>query len=160
MLPESAPKPGVRSSGVRYGWSMVGRGFGSRQILALPLTSCRALGKVTNLWESQLISKMGMVISHSKGFWVNYHERTCVKSSVQSLAHSGCSINEKNVFDDAVVAAPASLCPREPLTVKAGFLPALPTITRLTLSSLLRPLSDLISFVSGTGSERQESLGN
>lgn len=94
---------------------------------------------------------------------MNYHEKTCVKSTVQSLAHSGCSINKKNVFDDddaIAAAAAASLCPGEPLTVKAGFLPALPAISRLTLSSLLRPLSDLTSFVSGTGSARQASLGN
>lgn len=129
-------RPGDDSSGVRYRWSMVRRGFGSRQILAVPLTSCGALGEVTNRWESQLlISKMGMVISHSKGFWVNYHERTCVKSSVQSLAHSGCSITKMNVFDGAVAAA-SSLSLREPLTVKAGFLPALSAVSRCSPSPL------------------------
>lgn len=41
-----------------------------------------------------------MVVSHSKGCCVTHHERTCVKSPVQSLVHSKCSINGRNVNDD------------------------------------------------------------
>lgn len=68
------------------------------------------------------VSKMGMVVPHSKGFWVNDHERTCAKSPVQSFTHSGCSVNRRN----ALGAAAAPPCPWGPLTLEGWFSPSSP----------------------------------
>ena len=43
---------------------------------------------------------IAMVVSHSKGCCVIHHERTCVKSPVQSLVHGKCSVNRRNVDDE------------------------------------------------------------
>lgn len=53
-----------------------------------------------------------------------HHEKTCVKSPIQSLANSKCSINIRDVFDDDDDAASASLCPREPLALNSWLSPS------------------------------------